>query len=58
MYIEYTEEQKRIFRFVQEENSHGIIDAVAGAGKTTTIMECAKYVNDKKNILFCAFVTI
>jgi DNA helicase II / ATP-dependent DNA helicase PcrA len=51
----FTDEQKRIFQFVEQEGGHGIIDAVAGAGKTTTIMECAKFVKDKSTILFCAF---
>jgi DNA helicase-2/ATP-dependent DNA helicase PcrA len=51
----FTDEQKRIFQFVEQESGHGIIDAVAGAGKTTTIMECAKFVQDKSTILFCAF---
>ena len=53
--MEFTTEQKRIFQFVSQESGHGIIDAVAGAGKTTTIMECAKFVKDKRTILFCAF---
>jgi len=53
--MKHTDEQLNIFRFVKEEKGHGIIDAVAGAGKTTTIMECAKYVEDKKDVLFCAF---
>ncbi len=53
--MEFTSEQKRIFQFVSQEKGHGIIDAVAGAGKTTTIMECAKFVKDKSTILFCAF---
>ena len=51
----FTEEQKKIFHFVENENGHAIIDAVAGAGKTTTIMECAKLVKDRSTILFCAF---
>ncbi len=53
--MDYTKEQKNIFEFVQHKSGHGIIDAVAGAGKTTTIMECARYVEDKSDILFCAF---
>lgn len=53
--MQFTDEQKRIFQFVENETGHGIIDAVAGAGKTTTIMECAKFINDKSSILFCAF---
>lgn len=36
--MNYTEEQNKIFDFVQEDKGHGIIDAVAGAGKTTTII--------------------
>jgi DNA helicase II / ATP-dependent DNA helicase PcrA len=51
----FTDEQKRIFKFVEKQSGHGIIDAVAGAGKTTTIMECARFVQDKSKILFCAF---
>ncbi|MFK7908119.1 MAG: UvrD-helicase domain-containing protein [Chitinophagales bacterium] len=53
--MNFTEEQKRIFRFVQEESGHGVIDAVAGAGKTTTIMECARYAPNSNSTLFCAF---
>ena len=53
--MKHTEEQLRIFEFVKNEKSHGIIDAVAGAGKTTTIMECVKYIDDKTDALFCAF---
>jgi len=53
--MEFTKEQKDIFEFVQNKSGHGIIDAVAGAGKTTTIMECARYVENKSDILFCAF---
>ena len=53
--MNYTSEQENIFDFIKNESGHGIIDAVAGAGKTTTIMECAKYVTDRSEILFCAF---
>lgn len=55
--MNFTEEQKEIFQFVKEDKGHGIIDAVAGAGKTTTIMQCARFVEDRGNILFCAFNT-
>jgi superfamily I DNA/RNA helicase len=53
--VDFTSEQKNIFNFIKNGKGHGIIDAVAGAGKTTTIMECSKYVEDKTDILFCAF---
>jgi superfamily I DNA/RNA helicase len=53
--MNFTIEQNRIFEFVKKESGHGIIDAVAGAGKTTTIIECANHVENKSDILFCAF---
>ena len=53
----FTDEQLSIFQFVKEEKGHGIINAVAGAGKTTTIMHCASFVEDRSKILFCAFNT-
>src|SRR5690606_21547725 len=53
--MNFTQEQEKIFEFVKGGTGHGIIDAVAGAGKTTTIMECARYVPNKSDILFCAF---
>lgn len=53
--MNFTEEQKHIFRFVQNGQGHGIIDAVAGAGKTTTIMESAKFIDQHQDVLFCAF---
>ncbi len=53
--MDFTEEQKAIFDFVAHGSGHGIIDAVAGAGKTTTIMECARYIPEDATALFCAF---
>ena len=58
-----TKEQALIYDFVQNEKGNAMIDAVAGAGKTTTIMECAKHIPEqrrssvpyRKNVLFCAF---
>lgn len=55
--MDFTIEQKEIFDFVRTKIGHGIIDAVAGAGKTTTIMECARHVPNPNSILFCAFNT-
>lgn len=51
----FTPEQERIFDFVRTGEGHGIIDAVAGAGKTTTIMECTRYAKNPAKVLFCAF---
>ncbi len=53
--MEFTKEQEQIFSFVKDGSGHGIIDAVAGAEKTTTIMEAAKYVPNNSKVLFCAF---
>ena len=53
--MNFTKEQEHIFEFIKGGTGHGIIDAVAGAIKTTTIMECAKYVENKTDVLFCAF---
>lgn len=54
--MNFTTEQINIFQFVESGIGNGIIDAVAGAGKTTTIMECARYVRGQsQHALFCAF---
>jgi DNA helicase-2/ATP-dependent DNA helicase PcrA len=51
----HTDEQKKVYNFVQFDSNHGIIDAVAGSGKTTTIVESASYLDTSKRVLFCAF---
>jgi superfamily I DNA/RNA helicase len=53
--MNFTSEQHNIFKFIQNGSGNGIIDAVAGAGKTTTIMECARFIGSDKTVLFCAF---
>lgn len=45
--------QQEIFRFVSEGRGDGIVNAVAGAGKTTTIVEAAKLIFSDG--VFCAF---
>lgn len=50
-----TEEQRKIYDFVKFDSNHGIIDAVAGSGKTTTIIESAGFIDAGKKVLFCAF---
>jgi len=55
--MQYTEEQEIIFDFVENGSGNGIIDAVAGAGKTTTIIECANNLSPINSKLFCAFNT-
>ena len=41
-----TDAQLKIFEFVENGTGNGIIDAVAGAGKTTTLMGCVSHIPD------------
>ncbi|WP_430408788.1 UvrD-helicase domain-containing protein [Kordia sp.] len=50
-----TKEQELIFNFFHKGKGHGMIDAVAGSGKTTTIIQGISYIDSNKQILFCAF---
>ena len=50
-----TEEQKHIFNFFEKGKGNGMIDAVAGSGKTSTIVKGINYIDKKDKILFCAF---
>ena len=52
-----TEAQKRIFEFVESGSGNGIIDAVAGAGKTTTLMGCVMHIPNLSDVIYCAFNT-
>lgn len=47
--------QEAIFKFVAEGTESGIIIAVAGSGKTTTIVRTLDYTNSDLQILFLAF---
>ena len=47
--------QERIFDFVQNKKGSAVVSAVAGSGKTTTIVECAKRIPSNKRVLFLAF---
>lgn len=53
--MNYTPEQNKVFEFVASVDAHGIIDAVAGSGKTSTIIQSAKYIKSGYKALFCAF---
>lgn len=53
--MEYSKYQKGIFEFIENSNKNLVIEAVAGSGKTTTILECAKKIPGNKKVLFCAF---
>ena len=47
--------QKEIFNFIQRELGNLIVNATAGSGKTTTILECLKLIPINKSILFVSF---
>ena len=47
--------QKDIFEFVDKGHGNLVIEAVAGAGKTTTIINCLAFVPKGKRVLFAAF---
>ena len=57
MAFEPTSAQRAIFDFVANGAGNGIIDAVAGAGKTTTLMGCVDHIPNIKDVLYCAFNT-
>lgn len=50
-----TPEQERIFKFIKKRPENILIEAYAGAGKTTTIVEAVKLLPKDTNILFLAF---
>jgi len=47
--------QKDIYRFIKNDNKNALINAVAGSGKTTTLIEALRLINTDKRILFLAF---
>lgn len=53
--MEYSKYQVRVFKFIKEEKGNCVISAVAGSGKTTTIVEALKIIPKTKSILFLAF---
>lgn len=52
-----TAAQLKIFDFVKNGTGNGIIDAVAGAGKTTTLMGCVMHIPNISDVIYCAFNT-
>jgi len=50
-----TDEQLKIFKFLRKRPENLLIEAYAGAGKTTTLIEAAKLLPQDKKILFLAF---
>ena len=52
--IYFSKEQNDIFDFCKYGIQNLIVQAVAGAGKTTTLVECANQIDDDKKILLLA----
>lgn len=52
-----TEAQLNIYNFVKNGTGNGIIDAVAGAGKTTTLIGCVSHIPNVNDVIYCAFNT-
>lgn len=55
MALKPTSAQQSIYDFIEHGQGNGIIDAVAGAGKTTTLMACVSHIPNDNDVLFCAF---
>jgi len=53
--MEYSKYQLDVFNFIKNEKGNCVISAVAGSGKTTTIVESLKIIPKTKSILFLAF---
>ncbi len=47
--------QINIFNFITTGNGNGVINAVAGSGKTTTLIKCLEYIPADQTVLFLAF---
>lgn len=47
--------QQNVFNFVANGKGSAVVSAVAGSGKTTTIVECAKRIPSYMSVLFLAF---
>lgn len=52
-----TEAQLNIYNFVKNGTGNGIIDAVAGAGKTSTLIGCVSHIPNINDVVYCAFNT-
>lgn len=55
MALQPTSAQQTIYDFIKNGQGNGIIDAVAGAGKTTTLMACMGHTPNANDVIFCAF---
>jgi DNA helicase-2/ATP-dependent DNA helicase PcrA len=47
--------QKDIFNFILKDDRNAVISAVAGSGKTTTLLKALDLIPEDKTVLFLAF---
>lgn len=47
--------QKKIYDFITDGNGNAVVSAVAGSGKTTTLLNALKLIPSNKQVLFLAF---
>lgn len=50
-----TKYQKAIFDWLWHENGHAVVNAVAGSGKTTTLMDCLHFIKPGSQTIMVAF---
>lgn len=53
--LKSSEYQLRVYDFIQNDTRNGLISAVAGSGKTTTLIKSLDFIDKNKKVLFCAF---
>ena len=53
--IKWSKYQTDIFDFIKNGQGNAVIEACAGAGKTSTILECLKLIDESDNIMLSAF---
>lgn len=53
----YSKYQKDIFDFVKNGQGNAVVEASAGAGKSTTLIKCLNFIDEDKTILMSAFNT-
>ena len=47
--------QQNVFNFIKNGRGNAIVEAVAGSGKTTTIIQSLSFIPRGKSVLFLAF---
>lgn len=55
MNFKYTKEQVNVFNFIKKRPENLLIQAYAGCGKTSTVVESLKFIPEGKNVMFMAF---